>query len=245
LKTVTTDRDDTSQGAWIAAGVLALWSVAQLGSVALADRLPAALWIPTILLETFLYTGLFITAHDGMHGSIAPRHPRLNDALGTLCTALYALFSFRRMRAAHRKHHANPGTAADPDFAREGRHEFWRWYVEFFKAYFSWYQIAGMTVLFQLLHRAVGVDAQTLIVFWVVPSLLSTLQLFYFGTYLPHREPEGGHDNPHRARSNDYSELVSFLTCYHFGYHLEHHEHPHVPWWKLPAARSARSRAAD
>jgi beta-carotene/zeaxanthin 4-ketolase len=242
---VRADQYESSKGIWIAGCLLAVWGATQVASVAFADRIPPALWLPTILLETFLYTGLFITAHDGMHGSIAPRHPRLNDLLGTVFTACYALFSFRRMRTAHGKHHAHPASAADPDFAREGRHEFWRWYFHFFKEYFSWYQIVGMTILFQLLYRAVGIPAQALIVFWVVPSLLSTLQLFYFGTYLPHREPRGGYDNPHRAHSNDFSPLMSFLTCYHFGYHLEHHEHPHVPWWRLPVVRSARALAAS
>ena len=31
--------------------------------------------------------------------------------------------------------------------------------------------------------------------------------------------------------------LVSFVSCYHFGYHWEHHVAPHVPWWRLPEAR--------
>ena len=25
---------------------------------------------------------------------------------------------------------------------------------------------------------------------------------------------------------------LSFLTCYHFGYHLEHHRYPWVLWWR-------------
>jgi beta-carotene ketolase (CrtW type) len=30
-------------------------------------------------------------------------------------------------------------------------------------------------------------------------------------------------------------EIVSLLTCFHFaGFHREHHEQPHVPWWRLP-----------
>jgi fatty acid desaturase len=23
------------------------------------------------------------------------------------------------------------------------------------------------------------------------------------------------------------------LTCYFFGYHLEHHQYPTLPWWRL------------
>jgi beta-carotene ketolase (CrtW type) len=44
----------------------------------------------------------------------------------------------------------------------------------------------------------------------------------------------GGYTNPHRAQSNPLPIFWSFITCYHFGYHQEHHEYPHVPWWKLP-----------
>ena len=45
------------------------------------------------------------------------------------------------------------------------------------------------------------------------------------------------YDNPHRARSNGYPPWLSFLTCYHFGYHFEHHEYPYVPWWGLSSVR--------
>jgi beta-carotene ketolase (CrtW type) len=58
--------------------------------------------------------------------------------------------------------------------------------------------------------------------------------LFYFGTFLPHREPEEGYSNIHCAQSNSLPVFWSFITCYHFGYHQEHHEYPHVPWWHLP-----------
>jgi beta-carotene/zeaxanthin 4-ketolase len=60
------------------------------------------------------------------------------------------------------------------------------------------------------------------------------LQLFYFGTFLTHREPTEGYTNPHRTTSNHFSHFWSFITCYHFGYHKEHHEYPQLPWWKLP-----------
>ncbi len=192
-----------------------------------------------LLVQTFLYTGLFIVAHDALHGSIAPGRPHINDAIGALCAWLYASFSFERLRAEHRRHHAHPGTADDPDF-HDGRHPgFVRWYVHFFRSYFSVWQILANTVAFQLWYRVAGIPVEDLIGFWVVPSLLSTLQLFFFGTFLPHREPPGGHVDGHRARSNDLPEWASFLTCYHFGYHWEHHAYPQLPWWRLPAARRA------
>ena len=78
--------------------------------------------------------------------------------------------------------------------------------------------------------------------FWALPSLLASLQLFYFGTYLPHRRDETPFLDPHQARSNGYSYLASLATCFHFGYHHEHHADPSVPWWRLPAFRDGRPK---
>ena len=55
------------------------------------------------------------------------------------------------------------------------------------------------------------------------------------------RMPAAGYNNSHRAQSNAYSTLCSFITCYHFGYHWEHHEYPCVPWWQLPTIRKMKS----
>ena len=45
-------------------------------------------WIH-ILVQTWLFTGLFITGHDSMHGTIS-RNRGLNNFLGFLATTLYA-----------------------------------------------------------------------------------------------------------------------------------------------------------
>jgi beta-carotene/zeaxanthin 4-ketolase len=85
---------------------------------------------------------------------------------------------------------------------------------------------------------------ENLLLFWVMPSLVSTVQLFLFGTYLPHREPLGGHLNRHRSNMNNWNVVWSFLSCYHFGYHYEHHDAPSTPWWKLPAVHRRATSAA-
>jgi beta-carotene ketolase (CrtW type) len=74
-------------------------------------------------------------------------------------------------------------------------------------------------------------------IFWVLPLVLSSLQLFLFGTYLPHRGGDAGPSGRHAVRSLGYPHLLSLLACYHFGYHAEHHAHPAVPWFRLPALR--------
>ncbi|MFB6351004.1 MAG: fatty acid desaturase, partial [Bradymonadaceae bacterium] len=191
-----------------------------------------------VALQTFLHTGLFITAHDAMHGSVARGHPQVNRLVGRLTTLLYALFSYEQLQAKHADHHATPVTDTDPDYHNGDHERFWPWYLGFLREYVGFWQIVGMAAVYNLLHHGLGVELAALNLFWVVPSLLSTLQLFYFGTYLPHRHPGEGFVDDHRATSNDFSPTVSFLTCYHFGYHHEHHSHPGVPWWRLPSVRA-------
>ena len=224
---------------WDAKGTAVALVVVSLWAVSLGGLLTRPLTAWTILVgvpvQTFLYTGLFITAHDAMHGTVAPSWPRLNSFLGSLALGLYALFSFRKLRVSHSAHHSHPGeVGSDPDF-NDGKHQgFWGWYGSFLLRYVGFWQIVGMALIFNIFEHVFQVAVANLLVFLVIPSLVSTIQLFYFGTYLPHR---GTHINRHHARSNAYGTLVSFLTCYHFGYHLEHHEYPWVPWWHLPTAR--------
>lgn len=198
--------------------------------------------LPGFLAQTFLYTGIFITAHDAIHNSILPGRPKFNQAIGAFCLFVYALFPYNKVREKHFSHHRYSGSEKDPDY-HDGIHKgFWSWYYRFFSTYITFLQILGMAIIFQVLLHLVSVPLANLLLFWVAPSLVSTAQLFYFGTYLPHREPEGGYDNPHHAQSNDYSVLLSFFTCYHFGYHWEHHEYPGTPWWDLPKKRALHLR---
>ncbi|MBD3165405.1 beta-carotene ketolase [bacterium] len=228
-------------GVWIALAVIGLW----LGSLTVLLTIPVSqmpLWVVPVgtLWQTFLYTGLFITAHDAMHGAVHRRNRRVNDLFGWTAVILYALFDYRKMMSKHWEHHKHPGTQGDPDFHDGSRTGFFAWYVSFLRSYISIPQIIGMAVVFNILHHFAGVTVPNLLFFWAGPAILSTFQLFYFGTFLPHRDIEGGHDNPHHSTSNDYSPFWSFVSCYHFGYHLEHHEYPYVPWWLLPTVRAAR-----
>ncbi len=224
-----------AKGIAIALVVISLWALSLV--VLLQTPISMPLIVLGIPLQTFLYTGLFITAHDAMHGTVSPKSPRLNAVIGALAVGLYALFSYRKLLASHMSHHAHPGAPGeDPDFHDGKSSGFWSWYAHFLFGYVTVWQILGMALVFNLLQHVVGLSVGHLLLFWVAPSLLSTIQLFYFGTFLPHR---GQHTNRHNARSNAYGTMVSFLTCYHFGYHHEHHEYPWVPWWHLPTARRA------
>lgn len=235
----TVDRSLKASLLGVASAALLLSSWTALLAWSLGSSAWPAGWLAVLVvaLQTFLSTGLFITAHDAMHGSVAPRWPRLNSALGRTALALYALFPWRPMLEAHRRHHGWPGQARDPDAAPRPGASVVAWYLHFIRGYLRWPQVVGMAVIFNVLEHGVGIPASRLLVFWVLPLVLSTWQLFVFGTWLPHREEEHApFPDAHRARSSGWPTWLSFLTCYHFGYHQTHHRAPGVPWWRLPRA---------
>ena len=183
-----------------------------------------------ILIQGYLYTGLFITAHDSMHGAVS-KNRRVNRFFGQLALWLFAAFPYKRMFVKHMDHHKYPGTGKDPDFSRH--QDPIRWFFTFFFSYVSVFQIVTMAILFNAMHYLLGFPILNLILFWVIPAFLGTFQLFYFGTYMPHRLPHTPEMAPHSSRTQKRNHAMAMLTCWFFGYHWEHHEYPRTPWWQL------------
>ena len=203
--------------------------------------LPAALLIA--LVQCWLSVGLFIVSHDAMHGSLAPGMPRMNALVGGGLLFLYAGFAWKRMRSAHFDHHRHAGTAGDPDFDADNPSHFWRWYGTFLKRYFGWQSLAYVSAVVAIYWLVVGVQMAQIVLVFGLPAIASSLQLFYFGTYRPHRHDGSDFADRHNARSDEFSAPLSLATCFHFGYHHEHHRSPQTPWWALPAfRRAARTR---
>lgn len=197
---------------------------------------------PLILAQAWLSTGLFIVAHDAMHGSLAPGSPRANLWAGRIALGLYAALSFDRLRVAHFRHHRTPGQADDPDFHADAPTRFGPWLLRFFGGYYTHAQLARITIA-ACVYLLLGAHLLHIVLFWAVPALLAVLQLFYFGTFLPHRHAAHVFPDRHNARSNGMGRLAAVLSCYNFGaYHHEHHLFPDTPWWRLPARRQ---RGAD
>jgi beta-carotene/zeaxanthin 4-ketolase len=223
----------------IAAVILLLWLLSgYVGLFVLPDvrELPLAGVVGAIAIRSFLHTGLFILAHDAMHGTLIPAYPKANDWAGRLILALYSMLSFKKLSACHHQHHRTPARESDPDYHTGG---FWSWYFKFMRTYLQGTQGAvifwGMSALFYPLVFVFSVPLLNIALFWLLPQAISSWQLFYFGTYRPHKRPQGGHTNAHRATSSQASLLLSFLSCYHFDYHWEHHQYPNLPWYKLPS----------
>jgi len=196
--------------------------------------------------RTWITTGLFVTVHDAIHGQVSPSFRRLNHALGAVCSFCYASFSYKLLYRDHWRHHAEPITEGDPDWYEGGLR---KWLLSFLGHYSTFWQLFWESFQFWSFvgigQRVLRIDFSVMVVrvalVWALPALISGLQLFYFGTYLPHK------DNPeseHSARSNDWPYLLSLLSCFHFGAcHEEHHAYPMLAWWELPEVRAARARA--
>jgi beta-carotene/zeaxanthin 4-ketolase len=239
IKVIAEAYNSTYFGLAIAVLLIFSWLFSQYISLFILNfsKLPIPLILLLIALNTWFFTGLFITAHDGMHTLISPYNSILNNFIGGVAVRLYALFSFKKLKAKHWLHHNHPVSSDDPDFCEGG---FLHWYASFTLTYIEFKQIVGMSLVFFLLKNLLGVAEVNLLAFWVAPALLSTLQLFYFGTYLPHRREDGDYKDGHRARSLSFNNFWSFITCFHFGgKHHEHHLYPFVPWWLLPKVCSS------
>lgn len=204
-------------------------------------NLPFALALAAV--QCWLSVGVFIISHDAMHGSLVPGKPTVNSAIGAVLLALYAGFGWKTLRDAHFTHHKLAGHAGDPDFDENNPRSFLRWYGTFFKRYFGWKSLLFVHTVVGIYWLVIGIPMAQIFILYGAPALLSSLQLFYFGTFRPHRHLESANEQTfvdrHNTRSDEFGTLASLATCFHFGYHLEHHRRPDVPWWALPSARKA------
>lgn len=245
-RTPTSDLDPTdSTGAVLAALIILGWILSLAGCLIEAGSL-SNLWIVGALLgRTFLHTGLFIVAHDAMHGSLLPANIGLNHRVGRLALGLYGCLDYDHCLSNHQRHHASPAGSEDPDYHDGLCAHPLSWYIRFMGGYLSPLQ---MTVLIGtwaggwLALRSTGSGLlASILLFWTLPLLLSSVQLFLFGTYLPHRGSVGTTEKPHQVGSWALPPLLSLVSCYHFGYHWEHHRYPHVPWHLLPRVHAIKS----
>ncbi|TAH22161.1 MAG: fatty acid desaturase [Cytophagales bacterium] len=217
-----------NRGVYIALLIMSLWSISLaflLMSYSVSFLSPLTYFF--ILLQSHLYTGIFITAHDAMH-SVVSSNKKVNTWIGRICATIFAFNFYDNLLKKHYEHHRFVGTDKDPDYHGGG---FWIWYLSFAKQYINLWQILLMAITYNALKLLF--PTENVILFWMLPSIISTFQLFYFGTYLPHKG-EHAPENIHKSNSQRQNHLWAFLTCYFFGYHYEHHNSPRTPWWMLP-----------
>ncbi len=232
-------------GLAVANVIIFFWLASLIGFLTIdLAQIPLIIIILGVLLRSFLHTGLFITTHEAIHGVLS-KNRSTNDLIGYATSFLYALLPYKVLAENHRLHHRYPASEKDPDFYLSDSNNFLLWYVSFMKEYQkgrqAWVLLIGMAIIFGTLI-CLHISSINIFLFWVIPILISSLQLFTFGIFLPHRQTEVGYSDCHKANSNNYSVFWSFITCYHFGYHWEHHQYPNLPWYELPLARQVASR---
>ncbi len=234
-------------GLFLAASVFAGWLAIHIWAMFFL-RLEGAAWllVPLIFaVQCWLSVGMFIVAHDAMHGSLSPKWPKLAEILGGVLLFLYAGFAWKGMRDAHFDHHKFVGGKDDPDFNADNPHDFWPWYMLFLKRYFGWMSMAWIATVVLGYYLILRLPPANIIFLYGFPAIASSFQLFYFGTYRPHRHESDGFSDRHNARTNDFGKAASLFSCFHFGYHHEHHLSPSLPWWALPARHDTYMREQD
>ncbi|QMU29415.1 fatty acid desaturase [Adhaeribacter radiodurans] len=219
------------RGVFIAFAIITLWFTCLSFLLQQTVNWASPLTYFFILVQMHLYTGLFITAHDAMHGVVS-RNKKVNQLVGVSTAGLFAYNNYFRLLPRHHAHHRHVATDQDPDYHGGN---FFAWYYSFLKQYITWPQLLLMAVTFNFLKLIFPVE--NVVLYWMLPAILATFQLFYFGTYLPHR---GEHepDNKHKSGTQAKNHVWAFLSCYFFGYHYEHHDKPYLPWWQLYKVKS-------
>ncbi|KAF6265770.1 beta-carotene ketolase [Scenedesmus sp. NREL 46B-D3] len=217
-----------AKGVAIACSVIAAWAVLFYHGcfqVVLTPGPERSHWldiVATFLLLEFVNTGLNRT---------------LNDWIGRVAINLYAWFDYGMLHRKHWEHHNLTGQKGkDPDF-HSGNPHFLAWFGRFMWQYATLWQFSKILLISQVLQAA-GVPYANLCVYMAAAPILAAVRLFYFGTFLPHLPHDADEVmNWQKSHSLDDPTWLSFLKCYNFGYHWEHHRWPYAPWWELPKAK--------
>ena len=234
--------------AWLCAGGLALWTASTV--LTLAGTWPLALGIACNAIASFL---LFTVSHEASHSTISTR-PAVNLWFGRVSTLLFAPHaSFSAWRFIHMQHHrfTNHADGSDPDHYTNGGPALLRplrWltvdlqYVPFYLKRIRTRPAAELHELFVtlslLIAAGVGIVAAgygvELLLLYFLPIRIAILALGWAFDYLPHHEltatPE--EDRYRTTRNRIGLERVLTPLLLYQNYHLVHHLHPVVPFYR-------------
>jgi fatty acid desaturase len=235
----------------LAGAGLGLWSAA--ATLALTGTVPW--WIATLTNAVAAFF-LFTVTHESWHHSTST-NSTYNRWMGRVATAFFAPFSgFAMARFIHMQHHrfTNEPHGKDPDhFLEQGSpwSVVWRsqavdyYYFKFYAQHWSSRprseQIEltasfSITTAIAVIAVAFGYGWEFLYLY-ILPSRIQLLWLGYAFAYLPH------HDLSHTPQSNRFrttrlrvgaERLLTPVMLYQ-NYHLVHHLHPLVPFYRYIA----------
>ena len=166
------------------------------------------------------YVGLFIISHD-LHHSEKPS--LYDEILGRLSLLLYGGFILEDFSKNHKNHHKYPGIQfKDPDFDNSNPII---WYLKFMSRYINTQQMLIEISVFFILQSN-NINYENMLLFWFIPCIYASIQLFVYGTYLVHKSDKV-------IINSNLPKYINTFTCYNFGYHREHHKKPKIPWYEL------------
>jgi fatty acid desaturase len=213
-------------------------------------------WLPTILVNAVASYLLFTVAHDAGHHS-ASSNSFVNRWMGRLAVPLFAPHaSFPTWRFIHMQHHrfTNHEDGSDPDaytMAGPRWQRPFRW-VTIDLAYMFFYlpklrsrprqeqieELLTLTALAALIIAAIATsNFVALLVVLLIPCRLTVLFLAWSFDYLPHHglHHKPGEDKLKGTRNRvGLERLLSPLLLFQ-NYHLVHHLHPLVPFYRYLA----------
>jgi ring-1,2-phenylacetyl-CoA epoxidase subunit PaaE len=231
---------------------LAVWSAST--TLAVTGVWP---WPVSTVLNTFAAFALFTVGHDATHNSLSTIAP-VNTWLGRV--ALYALspqIGFRAFRYIHMQHHrfTNHDDGRDPDHYTM-RGPTWqaplRW-LTLDLSYAGWYwaqlrtrprgelqETVVMLLLFAVVIAALVLSGNFLLVglaCWLVPARLAVLMLGWSFDYLPHHGLKSRPTDDRFQTTRNRIGLERLLTplMLYQNYHLVHHLHPVIPFYRYIA----------
>ncbi|MEU6138568.1 fatty acid desaturase [Nocardioides sp. NPDC047086] len=220
---------------------------------ALAERLPVPV---TVLLSAAAIFVLFTVLHDAAHYSVST-HRWVNVAFGRVAMFFVSpLISFKSFAFIHIEHHRNTNDDDnDPDHFVSGAS--W-WQVPF---RFPLMDLPYLSFLVRNVRRrpraevletvflmitataviiAAGFNGQlwTLAVVYLIPERIAIFVLAWWFDWLPHHDLEDTQqENRYRATRNRVgSEWVLTPLLLSQNYHLVHHLHPSIPFYRYVAA---------
>lgn len=199
---------------------------------------------------------LAILGHDGSHYLVCRGNPRLNDWLTCLLTFWPLSAGLRGYRIFHFAHHRCVGTPNDPELDHRERLSRWQWrspssrlrvaglvfmdlcgfgFVEVAKVFYTiprrgisdYVGPAAFAVLF-----AVVCWHYPICLLWYVALGTSFWAAFRLRMWTEHI---GAKEGTHKITAKWWQRAI--YLPHNTWLHYEHHDSPHVPFWRLPELR--------
>jgi fatty acid desaturase len=256
IKRIPNPNEPKPRLAWPTVGVLvggiAVWAGST--ALALAGLWPYPLSVAVNTLATF---ALFTPLHEACHRTISTSEG-VNVWLGRLASLFIAPFAgLGLFRFVHMQHHrfTNDHELDPDDWAGAEGHPAWqlplRWltlelaYMRYYvprlgkrprreKLEFVLTLVVSASILVAAFATGYGVDALLL---WLLPQRIAVFLLGWSFDYLPHHELFATHaENPYQATRNRIGlERLLALVMLYQNYHLVHHLHPVIPFYRYIA----------